>query len=202
MAGTASPPRHAPYPPVAMAEQGRRAGVVTRTIVMVVDAAIVVSATALGYLWWSAILFIVRPRTFSWPDPPDGTAFVAAYAICVVYLTVAWATTGRSIGKRLLGLRVLGHRGRPMGWGVAFLRANACTFFPVLLFWSALSRRNRSVQDLVFRTSVIYDWRTRGFTESTSSGEHTVGVGVDVEAPVAHEPDDRHTESVAGADGE
>jgi hypothetical protein len=32
---------------------------------------------------------------------------------------------------------------------------------PVGLFWSAVSRRNASVQDLLFSTSVVYDWHER-----------------------------------------
>jgi hypothetical protein len=34
--------------------------------------------------------------------------------------------------------------------------------FPILLLWVAVSRQNRSVQDLVLRTSVVYDWTARG----------------------------------------
>jgi uncharacterized RDD family membrane protein YckC len=33
--------------------------------------------------------------------------------------------------------------------------------FPLGLFWSAVSKRNASVHDLIFRTSVIYDWQAR-----------------------------------------
>jgi uncharacterized RDD family membrane protein YckC len=190
------------YPAVATAAQGERAGVVTRTIVMMIDALIVVSVTGIGYLWWSAILFVIRPRTFSWPDPPQGSAYVAAYALAVIYLTVSWATSGRSYGKRLLGVRVLGRRDRPMGLVVAFLRANLCIFFPLTLFWSAFSRENRSVADLIFRTSVIYDWRSKVFTGPEASDEDAVGVGVDVAAPVADEPNDGDAEAVAGTDGE
>jgi uncharacterized RDD family membrane protein YckC len=202
MAEAASKHASTLYPPVASAAQGQHAGVVTRTVVMVIDALIVVSVTGMAYLWWCAILFVIRPRTFSWPNPPQGSAYVAAYALAVVYLTVSWATSGRTYGKRLLGVRVLGRRDRPMGWAVAFLRANVCIFLPVTLFWSAVSRQNRSVADLIFRTSVIYDWRSKVFTNPASSDDDAVGMGVDVETPVADEPDDGDAEAVAGADGE
>jgi hypothetical protein len=33
-----------------------------------------------------------------------------------------------------------------------------CVLFPILLFWVVLSRENRSVQDVLLRTSVVYDW--------------------------------------------
>jgi len=32
---------------------------------------------------------------------------------------------------------------------------------PDRLFWCAISKENRSLQDLVLRTSVIYDWEIR-----------------------------------------
>jgi hypothetical protein len=32
-------------------------------------------------------------------------------------------------------------------------------FFPIGLLWVAVSRENRSAQDLALRTSVIYDWQ-------------------------------------------
>jgi len=48
-------------------------------------------------------------------------------------------------------------RMKPIG---AFLRAIFCVFFPIGLFWSAVNRRNRSLADVLPRTSVIYDWET------------------------------------------
>jgi hypothetical protein len=33
--------------------------------------------------------------------------------------------------------------------------------FPIGLAWAIISRRNRSVQDVVLRTIVIYDWSVR-----------------------------------------
>jgi uncharacterized RDD family membrane protein YckC len=45
--------------------------------------------------------------------------------------------------------------------GRSLLRAVTCVVFPIGLFWAALSKRNASVQDLVFGTSVVYDWHER-----------------------------------------
>ena len=58
-----------------------------------------------------------------------------------------------------MGLRVLGRRGRRPHLVTALVRALACTLFPVGLLWVAVSRDNRSLQDLLLRTSVVYDWR-------------------------------------------
>jgi hypothetical protein len=36
-----------------------------------------------------------------------------------------------------------------------------CVLFPLLLFWAVVDRHRRSVQDLLVRTSVVYDWKVR-----------------------------------------
>ena len=66
-----------------------------------------------------------------------------------------------------LGLRVTGSQGRRLRLGLAFVRAVLCTVFPIGLFWIVLSRDNRSVQDLVVRSSVIYDWSQRSPASTT-----------------------------------
>jgi uncharacterized RDD family membrane protein YckC len=44
---------------------------------------------------------------------------------------------------------------------VAFIRAFLSVLFPIGLFWSAVSSRSASVQDLLVRTKVVYDWLPR-----------------------------------------
>ena len=75
-----------------------------------------------------------------------------------LYFWISWATTGRTFGNKLMGLRVVSFRGRLMRWSGALLRAIFCVIVPIGLFWAVISRQNRSVQDVVLRTSVIYDW--------------------------------------------
>ena len=75
----------------------------------------------------------------------------------VLYLSVAWATTGRTYGERLLGLRVVSSRHTRLGWTRAILRAVTCVVFPIGLIWSAFSAQRHSLQDIVFRTVVVYD---------------------------------------------
>ncbi|MGZ8594734.1 MAG: RDD family protein [Actinomycetota bacterium] len=198
-------------PPAAREVQGQRAGVATRTIVMVVDAAVVAAATGVAYLAWAAVRFMRRPVDFSWPTVAFGTVIVASVIVCVLYLTVTWSAAGRSVGKHLFGLRVVGRDGERLHLIRAFLRAVTCTLFPLLMYWAAISSQNRSVQDLVLRTSVIYDWRSRlrvtraaeaARAGADASGEDAVSAGVDVAAPVADEADDRHAEPLPRLDGE
>ena len=79
----------------------------------------------------------------------------------VTYLTLAFGTRGRTVGARLLGLRVVGRHGTRVRWGVALVRALFCTAVPIGLWWCAVSRENRSLQDLLLRTSVIHEWPVR-----------------------------------------
>jgi uncharacterized RDD family membrane protein YckC len=142
--------------------QGRRAGLVTRVAAGVIDAGVVIGLLAVGYLLVAGSRFVVNPQGFSFPSAPRVGWLWAFLGVLAVYLTASWATTGRSYGDHVLGLRVVTRRGRRPGWAWAFLRAVFCTVFPVGLFWVAVSSGNRSVQDLVLRTSVVYDWREGG----------------------------------------
>jgi uncharacterized RDD family membrane protein YckC len=145
-------------PEGAREHQGHRAGVVTRTLAMTVDIAVVVGVLVGGWVTWAAARFIRSPETFSWPAPSWILVVSAFDAVAIVYLTVAWATSGRTFGGVLLGVRVVNFRGRRMRPSGALLRALFCVFFPLGLFWVAVSRSNRSVQDVVLRTSAVYDW--------------------------------------------
>jgi uncharacterized RDD family membrane protein YckC len=137
--------------------QGRRAGMVTRALADTVDVAVVAAVLALGYLGVSAARFLWRSWAFTFPTPSFLLMLVLGGVTAVLYLTATWGTTGRSYGKHLLGLRVVGPFGR-LRLGGAFVRAVLCVVFPIGVVWVVVSRRNRSLQDVVLRTSVVYDW--------------------------------------------
>jgi uncharacterized RDD family membrane protein YckC len=80
------------------------------------------------------------------------------WLLLVGYLTAGWSSTGRTFGKQMMGLRVIGPDGNPLRFWRALFRAILCaTFFPVLLL-AMVNRRNRGLEDVAFRTVVIYDW--------------------------------------------
>lgn len=148
----------APVPHLAD-RQHRPAGIVTRVVAMGVDTAMVVVIGSILYLTIAGARFIWSPTTFSWPNVPFFLTLSVQFAIAVTYLTLSWAMTGRTYGGSLLGLRVLSRQGRIPGWTLSFLRAVFCAFFPIGLFWVVLSPERRSIQDVVLRTVVVYDWR-------------------------------------------
>jgi uncharacterized RDD family membrane protein YckC len=145
-------------PSGARAYQGHRAGIVSRVLAAAVDVLVVVVLLVGVWLGFTALRFLRAPRQFTFPAPGLTVAVVAFEVLAFAYLAVAWATMGRTLGADLMGLRVVDRHGRQLGWVWAALRAAFCVLFVIGLAWVAVSRQNRSVQDVVLRTSVIYDW--------------------------------------------
>ena len=145
-------------PPAARVLQGRRAGLVTRLLANTVDFCIAALIVAAGYAGVAALRFLWSSRTFTFPAPGFGLLVIAGSVVMVLYLTACWTASGRTYGDHLLGLRVVGWHGRRLRPVGALLRAVLCVVFPIGLFWIALSRENRSVQDVLLRSSVVYDW--------------------------------------------
>lgn len=140
---TASPPLHA--------------GVVTRVLAAAVDAAVVVVLTAMLDLAAAGARFLWSPMDFRWPRPTVSVSVAVLLLVAVVYLTAAWALTGRTYGSRLMGLRVLSSRGRLLGWARSFLRALLSVIWPLGLLWCGISRTRLSLADVALRTVVVYD---------------------------------------------
>ena len=141
--------------------QGQRAGIVTRTVANVVDFLVVVVALACVYAAWCAARFLINPKQFTFPAPSFIVVLMCFETVLFAYFTLSWATTGQTYGNHQLGLRVVSPRGERLGWLAAVVRAAFCVVFPIGLYWAVLSPTNRSVQDSVLRTSVVYDWTKR-----------------------------------------
>jgi uncharacterized RDD family membrane protein YckC len=148
-------------PREARAYQGHRAGLVSRLLAAGVDLGVALSALVAIYAAWTALTFVLDPRGFTFPRPGPGVGWLVGMIVLTIYLAASWSTTGRSYGSHLMGLRVVNPNGGRLRVAGAFVRAVFCVVFPIGLFWVAASRENRSVQDLVLRTSVIHDWSLR-----------------------------------------
>jgi uncharacterized RDD family membrane protein YckC len=81
-----------------------------------------------------------------------------ATLLVLVYLAYGWGLNGRTVGKVVLGLRVVRSDGADLtGWRGLWRAVLYIVFLPGIL-WAAVSRKNASVQDLLLRTAVVYDW--------------------------------------------
>jgi uncharacterized RDD family membrane protein YckC len=141
--------------------QGEAAGLVTRFVANTIDVLAVSAVLIASYFGFNAALFMINPRGFQFTSASLLLSLTTALLVLVLYLTAAWSITGRTYGDHVMGLRVVGRRGRPVRFITALVRAAFCVVFPIGLLWCAGGTSRRSVQDVVLRTSVIYDWSHR-----------------------------------------
>jgi uncharacterized RDD family membrane protein YckC len=134
---------------------------VTRTVAMIIDIAAVALGAVVVYLGWLGIRFLIRPRRFDLGQINLRSVIVIAWVLALVMLTAGWDSRGRTVGGRVLGLRVTRIGGGDLGFVRALFRAVLYMVFPIGLFWCAFSTRQASIQDLIVRTEVRYDWRAR-----------------------------------------
>jgi uncharacterized RDD family membrane protein YckC len=160
-----------PIPSEVRVFQGRRAGLVTRAVASVIDAAVVATLLAGAYLAVCALLFLARPARFDFPTPAFWFDVAVGYVVTTVYLGMTWHSGGRTYGCHVMGLRVTDHEGGLLSLVTAYLRALFCVVFPLGLAWVAVSRWNSSLQDLVLHTSVLYDWDVRPMSRAVHSVE-------------------------------
>jgi len=148
-------------PKEARAFQGQRAGIVTRFVAAAIDVGLVALVLLGLYLGYTGLLFLLDPRHFSFPDAQLFRSLLVIAILLGLYLTVAWAVSGRTYGNLLMGLRVVGVYGGDVGWVRGALRAAFYVVFPVGLFWVVVDPRQRSIQDRLLATAVVYDWKPR-----------------------------------------
>jgi uncharacterized RDD family membrane protein YckC len=138
--------------------QGQRAGFMTRAVASGTDVALVLCVYVGGFLVTSIAWDLFFSRSIAISVPPHWVNELVVWIILVLYLTAGWGFAGRTLGKQMMGLRVVGSDGSRLRFWRAFLRAVLCaSFFPVLLL-ALVSRRNRGLEDLALATVVIYDW--------------------------------------------
>jgi uncharacterized RDD family membrane protein YckC len=144
--------------------QGRRAGIASRLLAVAIDVLVVVVLVAAAYGAWAGLLFVLRGRSFTFPTVTLGVAITIGTVIFVIYCAIGWSSAGRTYGAQVLGLRVVDKRTSRLRPVTSLVRAVLCVVFPVGLAWCAIDAKNRSVQDLLLGTSVIYDWEPRAAT--------------------------------------
>ncbi|MBP1162177.1 RDD family protein [Rhodococcus sp. PvR099] len=137
----------------------RPAGIVTRAIAAVIDLGVVLAIIGMTYLGLALVRLLYSPQNFRFPEPAFLASATVTLTVSVVYLTGCWVTTGRTVGAVAMGLRVVTAKGRLLRLPRAAVRAVLCVLFAVGLLWAAVDPRRRSLQDIVLRTRVVYDWR-------------------------------------------
>ena len=143
-----------PSEPVPDAE--RAAGIITRGLAAVIDLLVILLIMSALYGGLVLVRLVYSPAAFSLPSLNAVFSTVVTFVVAVVYLTGCWTVSGSTAGAVAMGLRVVGRRSQRVRLPVGFPRAIGCVVFPIGLLWVVVDRRRRSLQDIVFRTRVVY----------------------------------------------
>ena len=81
----------------------RPAGIVTRLLAAALDMLAVLLLLGAVFVGVAAVGFLVSPLSFRWPTPPPTLSSLVGLLLAVGYLTVCWATSGRTCGTAVLG---------------------------------------------------------------------------------------------------
>jgi uncharacterized RDD family membrane protein YckC len=143
------------------APQGGRAGFVSRVLAAVIDLCLLWLIGLAILLLASLVRYLLLGPPFAVSNPPPDVLTPISFVVGVVYLSYFWGTSGRTPGQQLFGLRVVARGGGGIHAIRAIVRSVLCLVFPLGLLWVLVSRWNVSLQDLVLRSAVVYDWGHR-----------------------------------------
>jgi uncharacterized RDD family membrane protein YckC len=159
--------------------QGYYAGFVSRAVAIVLDYVIIVLVTVIGLTALSLFLnlrsvqaFIrfldgVLPGSLGFADSLLGPRFalLAGVVVYLLYFVFFFSTTGQTIGKALMGLRVVTMNGKRVGVRRAFVRTLCYPLslapFAFGFLWVLGQDRRQAWEDLIARTYVLYVWDAR-----------------------------------------
>jgi uncharacterized RDD family membrane protein YckC len=134
----------------------RAAGIITRGLAAVIDLVVVLLIMSALYGGLVLVRLVYSPAAFSLPSLNTVFSTLVTFLVAVLYLTACWTVSGSTAGAVALGLRVVGRRSQRVSLLVGLLRAICCVLFPIGLLWVVIDRQRRSLQDIVFRTRVVY----------------------------------------------
>jgi uncharacterized RDD family membrane protein YckC len=139
---------------------GTFAGVASRGAALVVDAFLIVAATAVIGGAASLVAAVVGGLHPQWLA--QGLLSLAGVAVAVGYFVLFWHTAGQTAGMRLLHVRVLSKRedGRLSAWQALVRTIGlALAIIPCFLGFvpAFFDRRRRALPDYLAGTEVVYD---------------------------------------------
>lgn len=134
----------------------RAAGIITRGLAAIIDLFVVLLIMSALYGGLVLVRLVYSPAAFSPPSLNAVFSTLVTFVVAVLYLTGCWTVSGSTAGAVTMGLRVVGRRSQRVRLPVGLLRAIACVLFPIGLLWVVIDRERRSLQDIAFRTRVVY----------------------------------------------
>ena len=148
------------------AEAERAAGIITRGLAAILDLLVVLLIMSALYGGLVLVRLVYSPAAFSLPSLNVVFSTLVTFVVAVVYLAGCWTVSGSTGGAVTMGLRVVGRRSQRVSLLVGLLRAIGCVLFPIGLLWVMIDSRRRSLQDIVFRTRVVYSRPSAGLVQT------------------------------------
>lgn len=156
---------------------GYYAGFVTRLFAFIIDTVLVTTFVSLVGLSLSLILRFFNIHLldvmgdFYWRGGllRSVVIFVSGFGftflVALIYHTTFWTLAGKTLGKALMGIRVIGPKGAPLSFGRALRRYLGywLSAIPLFLgyFWVLITDERAAWHDLFAGTRVIYDHEAR-----------------------------------------
>ena len=161
----------APEPAVAskagarLSVSGHYAGPVTRAASAALDVAIITTSYTLGIAGLTFLIGVFSSRSFG-DFNGNGPLAIGALAVwAFVYSFASHAVAGRTLGKGIVGIRVVAADGSPMSVRQALVRTLAfplsALLFGIGFLMILVQREHRALHDLIAGTSSVYDWGER-----------------------------------------
>ncbi|MCD9624060.1 RDD family protein [Rhabdothermincola salaria] len=172
---------------------GRVGGPISRLVAFVIDTALL----SLAYgLFAAFFVFVAQAITGRSVEAPDlGAAVVGSYTFLgFLYYWIGLSITGKSVGKGLVGLRVVANDRSPITPGRAAVRMIVYPFSFILglgLIPIVTGRRHRALHDVAGRDVVLYDWGDRPAempAPLTAFLRRQAGIDLDEPAPAGVSP--------------
>ena len=157
---------------------GHYAGIISRLLAFIIDV-VVISVVIIAISWFISVtldIMHLRPlldfmaETFPWFNKIVNlvfnpvTASLAGFCFVVFYHVFFWFFTGQTIGKALIGIRVVPLHGKMTLWK-ATIRYAAYFLSGLVLgvgfIWILFDDRRMAWHDKLARTCVIYTWSAR-----------------------------------------
>jgi uncharacterized RDD family membrane protein YckC len=140
--------------------QGRRAGFVSQAMGVVLDSAVIIALDVAALAAFGFVRFIVNDDDWEMPQPGPVLGVIILTVIGVALLWSAWSGSGRAPGMAVLGLRVVSRDGTRLSSRRAFWGAVIGVLTLGLgVGWVLVSKKNKSIYDIVCGTNVVYEWR-------------------------------------------
>ncbi len=169
-----------PVPDHNASQMGMYAGFVTRAVAIMIDIALItVAVIAINALLGLPVSFFtgINLNNCAQATDPRAVAKAACAAVNMIWVGVAllaspiyfitlFATIGQTIGKAVMGVRVVRLDGRPMTFKTGTVRWLGYFVSVITLglgfFWVIVDSRRQGFHDRLANTSVIYAWRATG----------------------------------------